>query len=80
MAKNKKPEPEESSQAESFEISYAGEVTIPSAAEPPAAPPDKKIHRRRPLPPVADRTQPDQCDDEIISGERTGGKKDELEK
>lgn len=53
-----RPEPETSADAESFDIPYAGEVTIPSTDEPPAAPPDKKIHRRRPLPPVADRTQP----------------------
>jgi len=57
-----KPESEEGSKAEVFEIPYAGEVTIPSSEKPPAAPPDKKIHRRRPLPPVADHRPPEPCE------------------
>lgn len=63
MSKDKSaPEPDESAAAESFEIPFAGEVTIPSAEEPPAPPAGKKIHRRRPLPPVADRSQPDESE------------------
>lgn len=58
--KTKPEEPEEGSEVEAFEIPYAGEVTIPAAEEPPAAPPGKKIHRRRRLPPVQDRPQPDE--------------------
>jgi hypothetical protein len=80
MSKDKsRPEPEESSEAESFDIPYGGEVTIPSAEEPPAAPPDKKIHRRRPLPPVADRTQPDSHPPDRISREKgkSHGEKDD---
>jgi hypothetical protein len=53
-------EPEESSEAETFEIPFSGEVRIPSAEKPPPAPPGKKIHRRRPLPPVDDRKPSDQ--------------------
>jgi hypothetical protein len=62
--KSKRPEKREGPpEVESFEIPYAGEVTMPSSDKPPAAPPDKKIHRRRPLPPVddcapSDRHQP----------------------
>jgi hypothetical protein len=52
--RSKLDEPEKSPAVESFEIPYAGEVTIPSSEVPPPAPPDKKIHRRRPLPPVED--------------------------
>ena len=66
MSKEKKgPEPPEGDEGESFEIPYSGEVTIPLAEnpeEPPAAPPGKQIHRRRPLPPVADRAEPEECE------------------
>lgn len=55
--KSKREEPDESSAVESFEIPYAGEATIPSSEAPPPAPPGKKIHRRRPLPPVDDATE-----------------------
>ena len=58
--KTKPEEPEEGSEAEAFEIPYAGEVTIPAAEAPPTATPGKSIHRRRPLPPVKDPTQPDE--------------------
>jgi hypothetical protein len=54
---SKLEEPEESSAVESFGIPYAGEITVPSSKVPPSAPPDKKIHRRRPLPPVADSAE-----------------------
>jgi len=57
--KSRHEEPDETTEAESFEIPFAGVVRVPSADLPPAAPPDKKIPRRRPLPPVPDRTQPD---------------------
>jgi hypothetical protein len=50
--KSKPDEPEESAEVESFDIPCSGEINIGGSEKPPAAPPNKKIHRRRRLPSV----------------------------
>jgi len=50
--KSKPDEPDEGAEVDSFDIPCSGEIKIPSSENPPAAPPNKKIHRRRRLPAV----------------------------
>ena len=50
---------DDDSKEDSFEIPYAGEVTIQPREAPPTPPPTKRIHRRRPLPATKDRSDRD---------------------
>ena len=54
-AENPKRQPSAGRAENTVEIQCRGKVTVKTTETPPPAPAGKKIHRRRPLPPVADK-------------------------